>query len=656
MARMTRIERLRLWLLRRKWLANVAVAAGIFLTVLLLREGGALTAVELEFHDVMMRLQPTRTRAESRVALIRIGESDLARYGYPLNDAMLAWTLRTLGDAAPRAVGVDLYRPNALPPGHDDLRGVIASNPRIVMIEKFPDDQGPGMEPPPFLEGTDQVGFSDFVIDPGGVVRRGLVYLWDAEETVHHSLAFRMALLYLQPEGLAPEPDPDDASGEGFLLGRGRFRPLAASAGGYVDADARGYQFLLDFARGMRPFPSYSLTDLLVGRIDPAALRDKVVILGTASPSVKDAFYTPLSRGLLGRQTIYGVELHGHAVDQLLRCALDGSPLPATWSDRGETYWLLSWSLLGAILGLRVRSPLSLSLAAAGGTAALFGVAFLAFREALWIPFAPPALAFGGSLAVSLALVLSQERAERGLVSELFARHVSRDVAREIWNQREQFMTEGRLRTQRVVLSVMMSDLKGYTSAAEKMDPEPLMAWVNQYMEAMATLIEKHGGVVDDYWGDGIKANFGVPIPRTSEAECDRDAENAVRCALAMGRKMAELNAAWAARGLETGRVRIGICTGAAVVGSLGSEQRLKYTSVGDTVNTAARLESFDKDGFGMERGTDWRVLISQETLRRIADKFETESVGKLELKGKSEPVPVYRVLGAARPKRDGQA
>jgi adenylate cyclase len=171
-------------------------------------------------------------------------------------------------------------------------------------------------------------------------------------------------------------------------------------------------------------------------------------------------------------------------------------------------------------------------------------------------------------------------------------------------------------------------------------------------MDRMASIVGKHGGIVDDYAGDGIKSNFGVPLPRESEAEIDADAVNAVDCALAIGAEMERLNAEWRARGLPTGRTRMGLYTGPAVVALLGSLDRLKYTSIGDVANSAARLETFQKEEF-LEEPAEvcWRILVGEPTWARLGGRFEAEPIGKHVLRGRSEPIAVYRIRGRASAK-----
>jgi adenylate cyclase len=193
-----------------------------------------------------------------------------------------------------------------------------------------------------------------------------------------------------------------------------------------------------------------------------------------------------------------------------------------------------------------------------------------------------------------------------------------------------------------------MSDLAGFTSVSEGLDAALLMQWIGDYLEAIARIVGAHGGVVDDFAGDGVKANFGVPLPRQSEAESDADAAAAVQCALALEPEIEALNRRWVARGYPPARVRVGIHTGPAVVGVIGSAERMKFTSVGDTVNTAARLESWHGDEFRAEAATV-RVLASAETFRRLGGAFAAEALGKVQLKGKAEPVAVYRILGPVK-------
>jgi len=187
-------------------------------------------------------------------------------------------------------------------------------------------------------------------------------------------------------------------------------------------------------------------------------------------------------------------------------------------------------------------------------------------------------------------------------------------------------------------------DIKSFTPIAEKLDPLEVMNWLNELMGSMAQETEAHGGMVDDYFGDGLKADFGIPAPRHSEEEYDADAAAAVRCALAMEEAVERLNKEWQQRGIPAARLRIGIDTGEAVVGCLGSTDRMKYTVVGDTVNTSARIESMDDSDHDFE-ARRVRILISERTFERVRELFETRHLGEFPLKGKEKKVNVFQVL-----------
>jgi adenylate cyclase len=152
--------------------------------------------------------------------------------------------------------------------------------------------------------------------------------------------------------------------------------------------------------------------------------------------------------------------------------------------------------------------------------------------------------------------------------------------------------------------------------------------------------------VIRQYAGDAVVAIFGIPVARTTDAEIDRDARNAVACALAMESALAKLNLQWKAQGRPTTGMRIGIYTGPVVTGTLGSVEHSEYVVAGDTMNTASRLESFDKTLFAPDPDDGpARILIGEPTLRRLASEFRTEPVGEVTLKGKEQRVSIYRVI-----------
>ncbi len=637
-------------LLRSSPVVALFISALVGLFVILVRIAGYLESVELAAYDWSVRLLPKVTTVNPRIVLIGITADDIRTHGFwPLPDATIVEALKILIRHKVRAIGIDIYRDIPVPPGREELDAILAGNPQVIVAMKF---GAGGIPPPSVLKGTEQAGFNDVIVDPGGVVRRALLFLDDGE-TVGYSFALRLALLYLKEEGITPRSDP--LHPEYLRLGQSTIRPLESNDGGYVGADARGYQFLIDFKDAPGSFQTFSLSSLLSGEVGPHAINGKIVILGVVAHDVKDFFYTPYSRNLQADEQVTGIAVHAHIASQLLRLGLNESQLMKTASEPREILWILLWSLVGGGVGVWVRSPWRFSISTSWSLLALSLIVYFAFMGGRWIPLVSPAMGLLGSTGIVTACMSNREKRERAFLMQIFSRYVSKEVADNIWQQRDRFSDGGRPRAQKLVTTTLFSDLKGFTAVAESMDPLALIDWLNIYMETMASLVSEYGGVVDDYAGDGIKADFGVPVSRTSEDEIKQDAINAVDCALAMEKAMHTINRQWQEQDLPAVSLRVGILTGPVVAGALGSTQRLKYTTVGNTVNAASRLESFDKDLFDVHcPGSPCRILVGGATMHYVRDHFDTQEIGKVQLRGLDQEIAVYRVTGKKREDPDG--
>ena len=633
--------------LRSPPVACILVSTMVAGIIIAARQGGYLEPWELAAYDLTLRFQPANARSKPPIVLIGITENDINHTlaGWPLTDSIMAKLLEKIATHQPHAIGVDIYRNFSVPPGQEALDRALAAHPEIIMVTKFA-RVGESAVPPPHGARPEQVGFTDLLIDRDGVVRRGLLFLGNDNEEQTSSFSLRLALLHLQAIGITPQPDPTHP--EHLQLGSVTFRPFEPNDGGYVEADAGGYQILLDFRGESEPILSIPLSTVLSGQMKPGILKDKIVLLGVTAESVPDRFHTPLSAGPGHKERgIYGVFVHAHIVNQLLRAALNGIRPIGTLSDAQESIWIALWALGGGIIAFAARSIWRFVLLTTTGLVLILAVSYLALARGLWLPSIPPALGWLISAALLTAFLSSQEKAQRALLMRLFSRHVSPEVAETIWRQREQFWDGGRPRSQKLIVTVLFSDLEGFTAISEKMDPQGLMNWTNEYVETMAQLVMQHGGVVDDYFGDAIKANFGVPVARATNEEISHDARQAVDCALGMEREMERLNRRWRHQGLPSIRLRIGIFTGPVVAGSLGSAERLKYTTLGDAVNVAARLESFEKDSAEVTFGTSGcRILVGESTVNLLGDQYHLQHVGAVGLKGRHELIVIYRVLG----------
>ncbi len=615
------------------------------LIVLLIRATGALQPLEWFLLDRFFTLRPLEP-IDDRITIIGQTESDIARYNSPLSDDTLADLLETLLAAEPRVIGIDFYRNVAVEPGKDRLETLFADEEKIFGITKrIADLSGTPVEPHPILAENGRIGSNDIPIDADGITRRGLFFLIDPDTgSSTFSLAANLAWTYLLAE---PDVNPNNQVNpdEYLQLGQRRYFKLSPNAGGYVRADAGGYQLIINYRGPAGSFEMLSVSDLLDGKFDPEQIRDRIILIGPFADSLNDTFETPYSSNPLGSliaspERMFGVELQAQIASQFISSALDDRPAIRVWSDSAEAIWIATWTIAGAILFWRIRlkrwtlaAPVALAIGAAS-------VGFLVFLSGLWIPVAPVWVGLAAMSIVMTSYIARNERQDRKIMMHLFGRHVTPQVAEEIWRQRERIMEEGRLVGRRATATVLFTDIKNFSTIAEDLDPEPLMEWLNEYMEGMAEVVLEHGGTIDKFIGDAVMAVFGVPILRETEAEIATDAADAVSCAIAMGRRLADLNQKWQTTGQPIISMRAGIATGPLVVGSLGSSQREDYTIIGDSVNVAARLEGYEKS---IEGGI-CRILIDETAYNYIQGKFATKMLGSALLKGRGKPVMIYQV------------
>lgn len=617
---------------------------GVAVILLVFRGLGFWQPLEWAAYDYLFLLRPESPQ-DDRILIVGLTEPDIERWGSPIKDETLATLLETLEEGEPRAIGLDFYRNIPVEPGYDRLVDVFERSDRIIGIEKrVPDQVGGVIGPPPVLAEKGQVGVNDVPVDGDGRLRRALLFLTDEAGNSHPSLGLVLGWLYLQQEsGFDPEAQTHP---EYLQLGRRVFYPFEANDGGYVRADAGGYQILLNFRGGPGSFEMVSLSDVLDGRVSAERIRDRVVLVGPVAPSLNDFFYTPYSQILLGGfleqpHRMTGVEFQANLTSQIISSALQDRPLIRVWSSGWETAWIVLWTSAGAMVCWRLRGRRGTLVSLLGAAALLAGLGYGAFLGGWWIPVVVPVLGLGGSAIVTTAYVAHLEREDRQLMMHLFGRHVTSTVAEEIWRQRHQILQEGRLLGRQATATVLFTDIKNFSTLAEQIDAEPLMRWLNEYMEGMAEVVLRHEGAIDKFIGDSVMAVFGVPLLREEETEIAADAIAAVRCALDMSHKLQELNLGWQEKGQPIISMRVGIATGSLVVGSLGSSQREDYTIIGDSVNVASRLESFDKS----VDGGLCRILISESTYRYVQGQFAVELLGDVLLKGRQKPTKIYQVL-----------
>jgi adenylate cyclase len=620
------------------WITAPLVAGLILAT----RSVGALQPLEWMAYDEFVKLLPKPTLDE-RILVVGIDETDLQQLQqYPMDDATLAALLEKLKQGKPTAIGLDIFRDFPVEPGSKQLQKLLQNTPNLIGIEKRKGSRDrSAVNPAAILKAKGQTAANNVVLDGDGKLRRGFLYWTDDDDSIE-SIGLRLALMQLEPQGIKPASD-----GAALKLGKTTFKLFEGNDGSYINADAGGYQMLLNYRGPAKSFRTVSLTDVMSGQVSPDLIRDRIVLVGVTADSLRDIFYTPYSENRITTpEKTAGVEIIANVVSHVMTAAIDGKGNRQVWSDSLEWAWVFVWSGIGAAAAWWIRVPRWSILTMLGLTSGLAVGSYAAFVAGWWIPLVPPVMALATSAIVLTGYIANLERRDRAAVMNLFGRYVTSTIAEAIWKDREQLFSQGRLKGQKMNVSVLFTDLKNFSTIAERTDPEVLMDWLNEYMEAMTQVVLAHGAVVDKFIGDAVMAIFGVPIARETEAEIRTDAQNAVRCAVGMAQALNRLNYKWEQEGRPTLNMRVGICTGQVVTGSLGSQQRMDYTAIGDTVNIAARLESFDKT---IEGGI-CRILISDSTYQFVAadlpgQRLTAQTIGSVPLKGREQTVEVYQVF-----------
>ena len=627
--------------------AGVLAVLLLLAVVLALRWSGALQPLELASYDGLIALRARGAQPDPRVVQITVTEADIERYGWPLADGILAAALDRLHAAAPRAIGVDIFRPTPLGPGSDALDRTLQAAPEIIWADRFAEGGWAGITAPARIVEAGRNGFSDVVLDDGAVARRGLLYLDDGR-VAQASFPIKLALLYLRAESVRPVAGPGGA----LRLGAVSLPPFDADPGGYRSADTRGYQILREYRTAHR-LAAYPLGALIDGAVPPDAIRDRIVVLGIEADSVKDYMATPA--GLASLAILPGVTLHGLFAGQIVAHGLNGVPPTHALSRRAERAAIVSAIIGGGLVAILVTRLAWLLVAIGGGAMVLLFGSVVAFEHAVWLPVAPIVGGWVLSGLVATAAMASAQHTQRLALMRMFSTHVAAPVAREMWRHRSEFLSQGRPRPVRLAATVLFSDVNDFTAAAEDMEPETIVRWLEPYMVTMTQLVDDHGGVVERFSGDGILAMFGCPLPRETAEEIEADAANAVRCALRMRAELARLNDAYRRDGLPEIHAAVGIQSGTLVSCCLGSDRRQQYTTMGDTTNTAARFVTVAKSVMKLPGAieTVCAVVVGEPTLALLGGAFDVEPLGPVELKGKRVPTFSFAVVGEASVRTD---
>lgn len=613
----------------------ITVSGITILSLLFFRYLGIFQSLEARIFDAMLRLRPYEA-PDSRLLIVEVTEDDIQYLQqWPMSDRILAKVLVSLQKHQPKAIGIDIYRDIPNPPGHSELLAQL-EKPNISAITFIGQSMSDTVRPPPTMP-EERIGFNNITIDPDGIVRRNLLFTFDGNQVLT-AFSLQLALTYLKDYGILPALTENNE----YQLGDILFKELKSNSGGYQRIDETGYKILINYRNSQSIAPKITITNVLKGNFDPKLVKNKIVLIGTTAPSGNDLFFTPYSFGNFKLLRMSGVEVHAQVTSQIISAVLDRRKLFSYWQESTEIIWIIGWSIVGTNLAWHIRKPLILVLANFITLAILTSISYGVFLNMEWIPVAAPAAGIVITGGVVIIYKIQESSQQKNLVMKLLGQQTSPEIANALWQERSDLINSGILPPKTVTATILFTDLKNFSTISEKKSSEALMIWLNEYLSAMTDIVINHNGIVNKFTGDGIIAVFGIPIPRTTIEEIAKDAQNAVNCALAMDKHLFKLNCQWQQQGSPEIKMRVGIYTGIVTVGSLGGKNRLEYGVIGDSVNIASRLESFNKE----RHPGICRVLIAQETLENLGGKFQVEPWGNCQIKGKKIPVNVYLVTG----------
>jgi len=574
-----------------------------------------LYSINLWFSDQLFTSEPP----SPNIVVAGIDDSTFETYGrwadWPRS--LHAQAIDNLNQAGAKVIGFDVIFTDTSP--DDEMLGAAMAEAENVVLatvgtQLVPQARGEIiyndflLPADPLEQATSSVGHANVIPDGDGTVRRLPLIVSSSSGEVYPSLT--LASLYR----LFSMPLPQE-----YLLENGTVELLARD----IPVDSR-YRLRINFSadNAYRPYVSYG--DIISGGFDWSLVDNKVVLIGMTATGEPDTWAIPTSAS-----KVPGVFIHAAAMDTILT--------ERFLTEAGTTVTLVMMLALVGITavtlprsGTRYRRDIAKGL---GITAGLFVAClaggFLAFDRGYVVDLFYPLLLLPVVYVGNALYMVIAEQSDKRFVKELFGRYISPQIAREIVSRAD----AGNLHLggEERDVSVLFADIRGFTTISERLSPEGVVNMLNRYLSVVADAVVHHDGIVNKFAGDNIMAVWNAPQSQPQHALL------AVRAAWEAQQKLAELRQ----EGTESLPVQfgIGINTGAALAGNIGSAGRSEYTVIGDSVNTASRICSSTPGG---------EVWIGAETYDQAKDHIEICELEAQQVKGKSEPIKVYRVTACA--------
>ena len=602
----------------------VIIFSGLYLSQIL-------KPLELMTYDWRFRLRGLVPQLEE-ILIVKIDERSVRDFNRKISEwprSYYAGAINNLKEAGAELIvmDMDLSKPSFNEKGEDEaLAGAIYDANNLVLARYI--TQGQHVLPmAAFRSGEVGEGFINNLVDSDGVLRTvPLVSLGMDEETgnlvPHLSLSLETARLYLYPN----ETHPIDLNTPDLFK-------MADISIPYPEG-----KMMINYAGPSGTFKSISFSDIYNGKFDRPAVKGKIVLVGNTHPAYHDYFMTPSIATNLspvafeamevvkeGSIEMSGVEIHANAIQTILKKSFINMPDKKTMLSMIVIIGIIS-TLFFIILDVRPLVALISYLSLSGMIAY---ISYLLFRYYLFMVEIVP---MEGILTMTYVTGVAYHRVlamrDKAQVTKTFGHYVSYQVVDRLLKEPELV----RLGGEKKELTVLFSDIRGFTTISEKLEPEEVVRLLNEYLTAMTKLVFKYDGVLDKYMGDAIMAFYGAPIEMADHAD------KACLTALEMIEVLKELQTKWMESGVPVINIGIGINSGPMIVGNMGSDVRFDYTVMGDSVNLGSRLEGINK-----QYGT--RIIVSEFTRNIARLNLNFRELDLVRVKGKNEPVRIFELM-----------
>ncbi|MBM4167824.1 MAG: CHASE2 domain-containing protein [Ignavibacteria bacterium] len=605
---------------------------------------------DIDFLTIDYRFQQRGAGKDIReggdVVIVKISDEDTKALpgGFPFPRSYYAHVIENLNRAGARVIAIDLTFATEAE-GDSVLRALLEKTDNVVLgvkaatggtTERYEIRSREQRYDNVFYDVNRQVGVVHVPSDRDGAVRRYLP-MFNVEDFLTPTLAFAALNRYygeppgstvsIQPETFVfqdraiPRYDPTS-----FMLNYyGPVESFRYVPFSHVIDDERFWtQDELDIEEQLNTFDENTMK----------LFKDKIVLIGSTMAEERDYHTVPIPNPIDGGRLMHGVEIHATAIQNVIDQNFIRHADPTFEMGLIFALAIVSFFVIHWFKRLRLRHVVLLEIGALVIVVlfmgAVFEYAILSFSNAnTLVSVVNPSLAIILAYVGTIVHQYLAERQQKALIRSVFSHYINPSVVNELIANPEKATLGGDKRE----LTVFFSDIAGFTSISEQLAPEELVLLLNEYLEEMTRIIFRYEGTLDKYEGDAIMAFWGAPIPQQDHAL------RTCRAALDMQKRLTVLRTKWKKEGKPAIEVRCGINTGVMIVGNMGGQERFDYTVIGDSVNLASRLEGANK-----QYGSN--IMISEFTHEKIKNAVTVRELDLIQVKGKTEPVKVFELLG----------